>query len=319
MSARILITGGAGFIGTHLAERLCEARPVVLFDNLRRNSLDSVPDLRAHPRVEFLQGDVLDIRQVAEALQGVDTVLHLAAIAGVSSYYAQPLETLRVNLLGTVNVLEASVAAGVKRFVYLSTSEVFGPEALWVDERSPHRVGSVADRRWVYATSKLAGEQFVMRYGEAHGIGCTILRPFNVYGPRQTGEGAISNFCAAAVAGQPLTVYGDGAAIRAWCYVSDFVEAVAAALAIPAAIGQDFNIGNPREVETTLGLARHLVRLVPSATIQFKTIERAEVRARIPSIDKANRLLRYDPKVGLEEGLRQTLAWHHTLEVAARR
>jgi len=309
-AARVLITGGAGFIGTHLAERLCGARPVVLLDNLRRNSLDSAPELRAHPQVEFRQGDVLDRRQVADALQGVDTILHLAAIAGVSSYYAQPLETLRVNLLGTINVLEAAVAARVTRFLHLSTSEVFGPDAWWVDEQALHQVGGVSDRRWVYATSKLAAEQFVMRYGEAHGIGCTILRPFNVYGPRQTGEGAISNFCVAAVAGQPLTVYGDGTAIRAWCYIADFVEAALAALAAPEAIGQDFNIGNPQEVETTLGLARQVVRLAPSATVQFKAVERTEVRVRIPSIEKARRLLGFNPTVTLEEGLGRTLEWH---------
>ena len=241
-----------------------------------------------------------------------DTVLHLAAIAGVSSYYTQPLETLRVNLLGTIHVLEAAVNAHVRRFVYLSTSEVFGPDALWVDEESPHQIGGVADKRWVYATSKLAGEQFVMRYGEAHGMGCTILRPFNVYGPRQTGEGAISNFCAAAVEGHPMTVYGDGAAIRAWCYVSDFVDAVVAVLAAPAAINQDFNIGNPREVVTTLGLARQVSRLVPSAAIQFKAVARAEVRARVPSIEKAKRLLQYDPKATLEEGRRITIEWYRT-------
>lgn len=309
MAGKILLTGGAGFIGTHLAERLCTTHDIVLFDNLRRNSLDDVPTLRTHARVDVRTGDVLDPHALSAAMAGVDTVLHLAAIAGVSSYYAQPLETLRVNLLGTVNVLEAAVAAKAPRFVYFSTSEVFGSEALWVDERAPHRLGGVSDKRWVYATSKLAGEQFVMRYGEAHGLRCTIVRPFNVYGPRQTGEGAISNFCSAAAMGQPLTVYGDGTAIRAWCYISDFVEAVCAALSTPEAIGQDFNIGNPREVETTLGLARQVVQLVPGTTIQSKPIERAEVRIRIPSIEKARRVLRYEPKVALAEGLARTLDW----------
>ena len=315
--SKILITGGAGFIGTHLAERLVERAPLVLFDNLRRNSLDGTPHLRHHPQVEFQQGDVLDRAQLAKASKGVETVLHLAAIAGVSSYYAQPLETLRVNLLGTVNVLEAAVAAGVRRVVYLSTSEVFGPEALWVDEQAYHKLGGVSDRRWVYATSKLASEQFVMRYGEAYDMGCTILRPFNIYGPRQLGEGAISNFCAAAATDQPLTVYGDGAAIRAWCYVSDFVDAVVAALDTPEAIGQDFNIGNSGEVETTVGLARRIVRLVPTTTIRFQPVTQAEVRIRIPSTDKARRILGFTPRVTLDDGLDQTLAWHrHQPKVA---
>jgi UDP-glucose 4-epimerase len=312
MNPKIVITGGAGFIGTHLAERLQDRGQLVLFDNLRRNSLSAVPALQQAPNVQFIQGNVLDRQQLDRSFAGASTVLHLAAIAGVSSYYNQPLDTLRVNLLGTVNVLEAAAAAGVKRLVYLSTSEVFGPDAMWVSEESPHHIGNVSDKRWVYATSKLAGEQFVMRSGEAHGISCTILRPFNVYGPRQTGEGAISNFCAAALAGQPLSVYGDGSAIRAWCYVSDFVDAVIATLGRPEAIGQDFNIGNPREVETTLGLARWVARLVPGTTIQMKEVKRAEVRGRVPVIDKARRLLQFEPKVDLAEGLRRTLDWYRS-------
>jgi len=309
---KTLISGGAGFIGTHLAERLCPKNKVVLLDNLRRNSLAHVPELKEHKNVAFLNGDVLDKGSIENAMKGCDAVVHLAAIAGVSSYYERPLETLKVNLLGTVNMLEAAAAAGVKKFVYASTSEVFGPDALWVDEEAYHKIGGVSDKRWVYATSKLAGEQFVMRMGEAHGMDCTVLRPFNVYGPRQTGEGAIANFCTAILTGQPITVYGDGTPLRAWCYVSDFVDAAAACLTRKEAAGQAFNIGNPREVETTLGLARAAARLAPGTEIVFKKIDRAEVRARVPVIDKARRLLGFEPKVGLEEGLKLTLEWHRT-------
>jgi nucleoside-diphosphate-sugar epimerase len=166
----------------------------------------------------------------------------------------------------------------------------------------------------VYATSKLAGEQFVMRYGEAYGLGCSIVRPFNVYGPRQTGEGAIANFCAAAVKGEPLVVYGDGTPLRAWCYVSDFVAAVGAILERPDATGQAFNLGNPAEVTTTLSLARHVARLVPGTEIRFQDMSHAEVRARVPLIDKARRLLGWEPKISLEEGLSQTLAWYRGLD-----
>lgn len=312
MNGKLLITGGAGFIGTHLAERLVPKTKLVLFDNMRRDSLSHVPELKEHRNVSFLNGDVLDRKSVDKALSGVSAVVHLAAIAGVSSYYERPLETLRVNLLGTVNLLEASAEAGVKKFVYASTSEVFGPDALWVDERAPHKIGGVSDKRWVYATSKLASEQFVMRMGEANNMATTILRPFNIYGPRQTGEGAISNFCTAAILGKPLSVYGDGTPLRAWCFVSDFVDAAVAALARPEAAGEDFNIGNPREVETTLGLARCVARLCPGTEIRFKEMARAEVRSRVPVIEKARRLLQFEPKVSLEEGLRATLDWHRS-------
>lgn len=311
-TSRIVITGGAGFIGTHLAERLKESAELVLFDNLRRDSLSGVPELQKCPAVTFKNGNILDRKALDAAVEGAGSVLHLAAIAGVSSYYKQPLETLRVNLLGTINVLEAAVAAGVKRLVYVSTSEVYGPDALWVDEDSSHQIGSASDRRWVYATSKLAGEQFVMRYGEEYGIACTILRPFNIYGPRQTGEGAISNFCTAAIKSEPLTVYGDGSAIRAWCFVSDFVDAMMEVLGRPEAIGEDFNIGNPREVETTLGLARRVAQLSPTGTIRSVEEQRAEVRARIPRIDKARRILGFEPKIDLDDGLRQTYEWFRT-------
>jgi len=306
---KVLITGGAGFIGTHLAERLCRTHRVVLFDNYRRDSLTGLP-LAAHPNVQVFRGDVLNQEEVQVAAQGVDTVLHLAAIAGVSSYYALPLQTLRVNVLGTVNVLEAAVAAGTRRFVYFSTSEVFGPRAENVAEDDPCNIGPPAEKRWVYAVSKLAGENFVLRYGEEYGLQTTCVRPFNVYGPRQTGEGAVSNFCRAAVRGEPLRIYGDGRAVRAWCFISDLVDAVELVLAQSESAGQVFNIGNPREVETTRGLAERVARLMPGVTLVTQPVERAEVGVRIPCIDKARKVLGYEPKVNLDEGLRLTLAWY---------
>jgi nucleoside-diphosphate-sugar epimerase len=307
---KILITGGAGFIGTHLAERFAPAHEVVLFDNLRRDSFRWTPHLRENPKIHMLQGDVLDAAALEQACRSADVVLHLAAIAGVSSYYKESLRTLQVNILGTVNALEAARKAGVGHFIDFSTSEVFGPDALWVTEESPHGIGPVSERRWVYATSKLASEHFTLRYGEQHGFRATCVRPFNIYGPRQSGEGAISNFCRAAVAGQPVTVYGDGSAIRAWCFISDMVEGVARILDQPdRAAGKTFNIGNPREVETTLGLARRVARLSPGLEIRREDVERSEVRARIPSIDRARAELGFEPAVDLEEGLQRTIAW----------
>ncbi len=308
---RILITGGAGFIGTHLAERflLDPANEIVLLDNFRRDSLRHVPGLREQPRVRVETGDVLDAQGMREAARGADVILHLAAIAGVNSYYQESLRTLQVNILGTVNLLEAAVHNGAKKFIDFSTSEVFGPDAMWVTEESAHGIGPVSDRRWVYATSKLASEHFTLRFGEQHGMACTCVRPFNIYGPRQTGEGAISNFCRAVLDGKPITVYGDGSPIRAWCYVSDMVDAIESILRTPEAAGQTFNIGNPREIETTLGLARRVAGLVPGARIETKHLDRAEVRARVPSIDKARKVLGYEPRVDLADGLRNTLDW----------
>ncbi|HLI57301.1 MAG TPA: NAD-dependent epimerase/dehydratase family protein [Actinomycetota bacterium] len=309
MPARALLTGGAGFIGTHLAESLVADHDVVLFDSLRRNSLAHLPGFADHPRVTVLQGDILDEDALIHAMDGVDLVIHLAAIAGVSSYQSHPLDVLEVNILGTRSVLRAVAKAGVPRVIDFSTSECFGADAMWVGDDDAFAIGPSAERRWTYATSKLAGEQFVRRYAEDAGFAYSIVRPFNVYGPRQTGEGAISNFLSAACRHEPLRVQGDGTALRAWCYVSDMVSAVRAILATPGADGEAFNIGNPTEVETTLGLARRVSRLVPGASIERVPMTGAEVRARVPSIAKATRLLGWSPRVDLDAGLRKTYEW----------
>jgi UDP-glucose 4-epimerase len=305
---RYLITGGAGFIGSHLAERLAGEAELVLFDNLRRNSLAATA-IAEHPDVELIEGDIRDRDALFGAARGVDAVFHLAAIAGVSSYYDEPETTLRVNIDGTAGIVDAVVAAGVPRLVYLSTSEVHGPQAREVDEESPCAIGPSSERRWVYATSKLAGEHLVLRGGEAHRFAATVLRPFNVYGPRQTGEGAISNFCLAAVRGEPLVVYGDGTAVRAWCYVDDFVDAALRALNSEAAAGQVFNIGNPSACTDTNGLAAQVADLVPGSRVVPGNVARAEVAYRTPVIAKARRLLGFTPAVPLEDGLARTLEW----------
>lgn len=306
---KVLITGGAGFLGSHLAERLAERAEIVLLDNMRRDALSLVPNLAQKPgvRIKVVNGDVRDPDLVRRAADGADVVLHLAAIAGVNSYYREPLETLQVNILGTCNVLGVVADSRVPRLVYLSTSEVYGPDALWVSETGLLSTGPTSDARWVYAASKLASEHFCLRWGEKAGFGVTVLRPFNVYGPRQVGEGAIANFCRAVVQGEPMKVYGDGGAIRAWCYVSDLADAVMATLEKREAIGEVFNVGNPREVETTLGLARRITQLVPGSRYEFQQVNRTDVRARVPVIDKARKLLGFEPKVDLETGLSKTL------------
>jgi nucleoside-diphosphate-sugar epimerase len=302
------ITGGAGFIGSHLAEQLAAQADVILIDNLRRNSM-RFTNLADRAGVKFVEADIRDRPLIARLVEDADAVFHLAAIAGVSSYYAEPEATLRVNIEGTAAVVDAVVAAGVPRLLYVSTSEVHGPYAHDVGEESPCAIGPSSDRRWVYATSKLAGEHLVLRGGECHGFAATVLRPFNVYGPRQTGEGAVRNFCLAAVTGAPLEIYGDGSAVRAWCYVDDFVTAAVRTLTTPAAAGEVFNIGNPDAATDTNGLAELIVSLVPGAKVRPGNVSRAEVVYRTPIIEKARKILAFEPRVSLAEGLKRTIEW----------
>jgi UDP-glucose 4-epimerase len=305
----LVITGGGGFIGTHLAEHFVSRFQIRLFDAFVRDSLRFAPHLAQSPEIEIISGDVLDARAVRGALEGAYAVIHCAAIAGVSNYYNRPVETLRVNIIGTFNTLDAAVDARVRRFVHFSTSEIYGPSANAVDETAALISGPVSDRRWVYSVSKLSGEHATLRYGEAYGINVTTVRPFNVYGPRQTGEGAISNFARRLIRGEPVEVHGDGSDVRAWCHVKDLVMAVDLMLDDEAAFGTTFNVGNPAARLTTLELAHMMVALHGSGDVRQVTQTHSPIKVRTPNIARANALLGFAPKIGLTEGLKNTLEW----------
>jgi nucleoside-diphosphate-sugar epimerase len=307
---RVLITGGAGFIGTSLARRLVEGNRVVLFDNLHRNALPGT-GLESHPSLELVKGDVLDAGAVTEATRGCDAVIHLAAIVGVDTVLKHPVTTMKVGLLGTYHALEAARAAGVERFVDFSTSEVFGTYAYHVSERDVTRLGAVGEARWTYAVSKLATEHHAFNYHVQYGLPSISIRPFNIYGPGQVGEGAIHRFIVRALAGEPLEIHNNGAQIRAWCYVDDIVDGIVLAMTREEAVGHAFNIGNPRSTLTIYALAKEILRLASSSShIEYVPWKQPDVELRIPNIDKARELLAYKPKVDLEEGLLRTVYWY---------
>jgi UDP-glucose 4-epimerase len=308
---RILITGGAGFIGTTLARRLVGDNEIVAFDNLHRDALGGT-DLAEHPNFCFVQGDVLDADAVAEVARGATHIVHAAAIAGVDTVLESPVRTMRVNLIGTYNVLEAAAAKeAVERVIEFSTSEVFGTYAFRVDETSATTQGSVGEARWTYAVSKLAGEHMAHAYHQELGVPTVSVRPFNVYGPGQIGGGAIRAFIEAALAGQDLTIHGDGSQIRAWCYVDDMVEGLLLALEHPNAIGESFNIGNARSAVTIFDLARRIKALTGCpGELVFQPLHYLDVELRIPNVDKARALLGFEAKVELDEGLERTIAWY---------
>ncbi len=316
---RIVITGGAGFIGSHLCRRLCDRNEVVLFDSLARDAV-SATGLLEHANVRLVRGDVRNVAEVADLVSGADTVVHLAAIAGVATVLGKPTETMTVNMLGTYAVLSAAVRQPRPPHVIdFSTSEVFGPHAYQVDEASSTVQGAISEARWTYAVSKLAGEHLCHAYHREFGLPVTGIRPFNIYGPGQVGEGAIHNFVVAALKDEDLVVTGTGAQIRAWCYVDDIVDATLACMETPAAVGQTFNIGNPRSTLTIWDLAE---RIVQSAGARSQIVRRAaegvDVGIRVPSIEKAQTLLGYEPRIDLSEGLRRTIAWYRTAMRTAR-
>jgi UDP-glucose 4-epimerase len=309
---RIFITGGAGFIATTLARQLVEQNEVVALDNLHRDAL-SATDLADHPNFEFHQADVLDADAVRELAHGATHIVHCAAIAGVDTVLESPVRTMRVNLIGTYNVLEAAVATldTLDRLIDFSTSEVFGTHAYNVSEGQVSTIGSVGEARWTYAVSKLAGEHMAHAYHDELGLPTVTVRPFNVYGPGQIGGGAIRAFIEAALAGRDLTVRGDGSQIRAWCYVDDMVEAVRLSLEHPNAVGQSFNIGNPRSAVTIFDLAQRIKRLTGCpGDIVFAPLDYVDVELRIPNVTKAREEIGFEAKVELDDGLLKTIAWY---------
>jgi UDP-glucose 4-epimerase len=315
---RIFITGGAGFIGTTLARRLVERNEVVALDNLHRDAL-SATDLADHPNFEFREGDVLDAEAVRELARGATHIVHCAAIAGVDTVIQSPVRTMRVNLIGTYNVLEAAAETlgSLERLVDFSTSEVFGTHAYNVSEGQVSTIGSVGEARWTYAVSKLAGEHLAHAYHDELRVPSVTVRPFNVYGPGQIGGGAIRAFIEAALAGDDLTVRGDGSQIRAWCYVDDMVQAVLCCLEHPRAVGQSFNVGNPRSAVTIFDLAQRIKRLTGCpGEIVFAPLDYVDVELRIPNVTKAREEIGFEAQVELDEGLERTIAWYRSRKPA---
>lgn len=315
---RIFITGGAGFIATQLIGRLIDDNEVVVYDTFTRDALSSAPH-NGHPNLRAVAADVLDRRTLREAMAGADYVVHCAGIAGIDSVIRSPITTMHVNIIGSANVLEAAAdLPDCKRVVCFSTSEVFGQHAFEAVETDRTVIGAVGEARWTYAVSKLAVEHLAIAYHRERGTATTVLRPFNVYGPGQVGEGALRTFIERALRNEPIEIHGEGGQIRAWCYVDDMIDGTILAMSHPRAVGESFNIGNRRSVETIYSLARTVVRLLESTSeIRFVPRPAADVELRIPVIDKARELLGFEPKVELEDGILRTAAFYRSRAAAA--
>ena len=308
----VLITGGAGFIGSSLAERLAKDNQVVLLDRFFHDQPIAFTSLKEMPTVRMVEADILEGKEVVELARQADIVIHAAAIVGVGRVCNYPRETLETNFTGTSRILKAlDKSSRLERFVYFSTSEVFGVNSFRVHEDSPSAVGPAAEARWSYAIAKLAGEHLVKAYHLQGGMPVVTVRPFNVFGPRRLGAHAILSFVLNSLMGNPLEIHGDGSQIRSWCYIDDFCDALIEMIARPGAVGEDFNIGNPQNTVTILQLAREVVRATGrSVPIKHTESPFPDIEIRVPSLDKARQILEYKPRCDLRQGLELTTKWY---------
>ncbi|WP_448595063.1 NAD-dependent epimerase/dehydratase family protein [Thermoflexus hugenholtzii] len=315
---RILVTGGAGFIGSHLVERLLqEGYAVTVLDDLSGGRLENLEAVRDHPRLRILIGDVTDPVTLRRALEGVERVFHLAAVVGVLRVLADPLRTMRVNVRGTEMVLEACAGRGLP-VCLASSSEVYGKGIRWpAAEEDDLRLGPPTVARWAYAVSKLLDEHLALAWAR-RGLRVSVVRYFNVYGPRADPAGygyVIARFMDQALRGEPLTVYGDGRQTRSFIYVEDAVEGTLRAGFLPEAFGRIFNIGRAEEISIRELAERVRAITGRSVPVRFVPFSEAygpgfeETPRRVPDVSRARALLGFEARVTLDEGLRRTWEW----------
>jgi UDP-glucose 4-epimerase len=314
-----LVTGGAGFIGSHVCERLLIAGGrVFTVDNLSTGSFQNIAHLKSHPDFSFYVGDICDAQFMEQLVQKSRIVIHLAAAVGVKNILHNPVETLESNVTGTKVVLGLSARYN-RRAILASTSEVYGKSA---NKRFPEDddlvMGSSHKKRWGYACSKLLDEFLALAYFKQKGLPVTIIRMFNTVGPRQTGRYGmvLPTFIRQALRGEPITVFGTGQQSRCFCHVEEVVEAILALLNSQESLGQTINLGNTHPI-TIMELAR-LVKEITQSPSEIVTIpyDQAyhegyeDMAHRIPDISKAQRLIGFNPQKSEATIIQDILAWN---------
>ena len=314
---RALLTGGAGFIGSHLAQALLdEGHSVQVIDDLSTGSIDNIQHLKGHARFDYAIDTIMNDRLTAELVDRADVIFHLAAAVGVRLIVEEPVRTIETNVHGTEVVL-THASKKRRRVVIFSTSEVYGKSAdVPFREDADLVMGPTSKHRWAYACSKAIDEFLALAYWKERQLPVTVVRLFNTVGPRQTGRYGmvIPNFVRQALVGEPITVYGDGQQRRAFGYVGDVVQAIVKLAQEPRAVGEVFNIGNTEEI-SILDLARRVKALTGSRSeIVFIPYDQAyeagfeDMPRRVPDLTKVNRLIGYVPTVGLDDVLSRVIA-----------
>jgi UDP-glucose 4-epimerase len=307
---RILVTGGLGFIGSNLVDRLISTDEVTVLDDLSSGRIGNVTQHLENPKFRLVRGSILDPGMIDEAIEGASAVVHLAAVVSVALSTERPLLVHRVNVEGTLNVLESCSNHPVERLVFASSAAVYGN-----DLTPPFREDYQSNPSNLYGATKEAGEAYVKAYAETHDLKTVILRLMNVYGPRRSPgpyAGVITKFAEATSLGKPLTVYGDGEQTRDFIHVSDAVEAMASAVHKDQAIGHTFNIGTgkPTTINKLAGIFSRLTDT--GCQINHVPPRRGEVRASWSNIEKAKKVLEYKPKVSLENGIKSFMEWFNS-------
>lgn len=322
---KVLVTGGLGFIGSHLCKQLVDQGfHVRCFDNLLNGKVENVSEIMKQPHVnfEFVKGDLLNFDDVTRAVTDVDIIYHLGAIVGVKRYVENPLEVIEVNVLGTHNLLEAARKKDVSKIIFASTSEVYGKNInMPLKEDAERILGTTCTDRWCYSTSKALDEHTCYAYHRQYGLKIVILRYFNAYGPKQECSnygGVVPVFIRQILTDQPPQVHGDGKQTRAFTYIDDIVNGTILAGEKEAAIGKTFNLGNSQET-SILELANLIIQLVGKEKrlkpIFFPHEEfygpfYEDVKRRVPDITRARKILGYKTRIYLEQGLLRTIQWY---------
>ena len=307
---KYLITGGAGFIGSHLADALiARGESVTVLDNLSTGNRSNIEQLLSHPNFKLVEGSILDTNLVDSEVQSVDHVLHLAAAVGVFNIIDKPLQSLTTNLRGTENILEAASKHN-KEVLIASSSEIYGKNSSGpLNEESDRIVGSPLKSRWSYSEAKAIDESMAIFYHLEKGLIVRIVRLFNTVGPRQIGQYGmvVPRFVAAALNSEPLTVYGSGDQSRCFCHVRDAIKGILAIIDSKETIGDAFNVGNNVEISIR-DLADQVIKVTGSSsqitTIDYESAYKAgfeDMQRRIPDISKIKKVVGWKPELSLDE------------------